>query len=88
MKAEIWTRPNCPYCDRAKNLFSIKGVEYDEVIIGLIEDTSTSLKPNQRLESRETLLEKAPNAKSVPQIWLDNNYIGGYTELAAFYGLN
>lgn len=88
MKAEIWTKPNCPYCDRAKNLFNIKGVEYDEVIIGLAESTSTSLKPNQRLESRETLLERAPNAKTVPQIWLDNNYIGGYTELAAFYGIN
>lgn len=88
MKAEIWTKPNCPYCDRAKNLFNIKGVEYDEVIIGLVENTTTNLKSNQRLESRETLLERAPNAKTVPQIWLDNNYIGGYTELAAFYGIN
>lgn len=88
MKAEIWTKPNCPYCDRAKNLFTIKGVEYDEVIIGLNESAAQSLKANQRLESRESLLERAPNAKTVPQIWLDNNYIGGYTELAAFYGIN
>lgn len=90
MKAEIWTKPNCPYCVKAKTLFDMKGVEYDEVIIGMENtgaQTSTTLKSNQRFESREALLERAPNAKTVPQIWLNNNYIGGYTELAAFYGI-
>ena len=86
MKAEIWTKPNCPYCVKAKTLFDMKGVEYDEVIVGLTE--STSLKLNQSTASREELLERAPNAKTVPQIWLNNNYIGGYSELAAFYGIN
>lgn len=91
MKAEIWTKPNCPYCVKAKNLFNVKGVEYTEVIIGMENvgaPATTFLESNQRLESREALLEKAPNAKTVPQIWLNNNYIGGYTELAAFYGIN
>lgn len=73
MTAEIWTKTNCPYCTRAKALFEQKGVEYAERIIG--QDAT-----------REELLERAPNAKTVPQIWLDGNYIGGYTELAAFYG--
>lgn len=72
MTAEIWTKTNCPYCTRAKALFEQKGVEYEERIIG--QDAT-----------REELLERAPNAKTVPQIWLDGNYIGGYTELAAFY---
>lgn len=84
MKAEIWTKPNCPYCDRAKNLFNIKGVEYDEYVIGL---TESQIKPNQILKTREELLERVPNAKTVPQIWLDDNYIGGYTELAAFWNI-
>ena len=75
MKAEIWTKQNCPYCVRAKSLFATKGVEYDEYIIG---ETVT----------REELLEKAPNARTVPQIWLDGSYVGGYTELAAFWGSN
>lgn len=88
MKAEIWTKPNCPYCVKAKTLFDMKGIEYDEVIIGLTESQSLSLKSNQTVRSREELLERAPNAKTVPQIWLNNNYIGGYTELAAFYGIN
>jgi glutaredoxin 3 len=75
MRAEIWTKPNCPYCVRAKALMEQKGVQYDEHIVG---ETVT----------REQLLEKAPNAKTVPQIWLDSSYVGGYTELAAFWGSN
>lgn len=73
MKAEIWTKDNCPYCVRAKALLQQKGIEYEEHVIG-------------QSATREQLLERAPHAKTVPQIWLDGNYIGGYTELAAFYG--
>lgn len=72
MRAEIWTKDNCPYCVRAKALFEQKGVEYTERVIG-------------KDATREDLLERAPHARTVPQIWLDGNYIGGYTELAAFY---
>jgi glutaredoxin len=72
MRAEIWTKENCPYCVRAKALFNQKGVEYEEKIIG--RDTT-----------REQLLERVPHAKTVPQIWLDGEYIGGYTELVSFY---
>lgn len=75
MKAEIWTKINCPYCVRAKALFENKGIEYAEHIIG---ETVT----------REDLLERVPAARTVPQIWLDGNYIGGYTELAAFWNVN
>lgn len=88
MKAEIWTKPNCPYCVKAKNLFNIKGVEYDEVLIGFDEGAVGELAPNQRTSTREALLERVPNARTVPQIWLDEHYVGGYTELASFYGLN
>ena len=84
MKAEIYTKTNCPYCVKAKALFNEKGVEYDEYIIspGFGE---ADLDKNQRYVTREALLEKAPNAKTVPQIWLEGNYIGGYTELADFF---
>jgi len=84
MKAEIYTKTNCPYCVRAKALFNEKGIDYNEYIIspGFGE---SELSENQRYVTREALLEKAPNAKTVPQIWLEGNYIGGYTELAAFF---
>lgn len=84
MKAEIYTKTNCPYCVKAKALFNEKGIDYSEYIIspGFGE---ADLAENQRYVTREVLLEKAPNAKTVPQIWLEGNYIGGYTELAAFF---
>jgi len=86
MKAEIWTKPNCPYCVKAKNLFNMKGIEYEEVLIGLDSDKPI-LSENQRIDTRESLLERVPNAKTVPQIWLDDHYIGGYNELASFWNV-
>ena len=88
MKAEIWTKPNCPYCVKAKNLFNMKGVDYDEVLIGFDETNLPTLSENQKISTREELLERVPNAKTVPQIWLDDNYIGGYNELASFWNIN
>jgi len=85
MQAEIYTKSNCSYCVRAKALLDQKGIGYDENII-TDSVAESDLKPNQRYVTRETLLEKAPNARTVPQIWLDGSYVGGYTELAAFFG--
>jgi glutaredoxin 3 len=84
MQAEIYTKTNCPYCVRAKNLLTEKGIEYREFIIspGFNEQSVLS---NQQYVTRDALLERAPNAKTVPQIWLEGNYVGGYTELAAFF---
>lgn len=84
MQAEIYTKTNCPYCVKAKALFDEKGIRYNEYIIspGFGEKP---LAENQQYVTRDALLEKAPNAKTVPQIWLEGSYIGGYTELAAFF---
>jgi glutaredoxin 3 len=84
MKAEIYTKTNCPYCVRAKELFKVKGIEYKEYIISAGFGEKPLLE-GQHYVSREALLEKAPQAKTVPQIWLEGNYIGGYTELASFF---
>lgn len=88
MKAEIWTKPNCPYCVKAKNLFNIKGIEYNEVLIGFDESNTPTLSENQTISTREALLDRVPNAKTVPQIWLDENYIGGYNELSSFLNIS
>ena len=84
MKAEIYTKTDCPYCVKAKALLGDKGIAYQEFIIspGFGEKT---LGPNQSYVSKAELLEKAPNAKTVPQIWMEGSYIGGYTELDAFF---
>jgi glutaredoxin len=68
MKAIVWSKYNCPYCDQAKALLTSKGVQFEEKKIG---DGYT----------REDLLEAVPNARTVPQIFLDGQLIGGFTEL-------
>jgi len=68
MTAIVWSKYNCPYCDQAKALLTQRGIKYEERKIG---DGYT----------REELLEAVPNARTVPQIFLDGNLIGGFTEL-------
>jgi len=68
MTAIVWSKNQCPYCDQAKALLKMKGIEFEERNI-------------QKDYTREQLLEAVPNARTVPQIFLDDNYIGGFTEL-------
>lgn len=68
MRAIIWSKYNCPYCDQAKSLLQLKGIAYEERKIG---DGYT----------KEDLLEAVPTARSVPQIFLNEEYVGGFTEL-------
>lgn len=71
MKAIVWSKYNCPFCDQAKALLEQKGIPFEERKIG---DGYT----------KEDLLESIPNARSVPQIFLDNAHIGGFTELRKY----
>ena len=68
MKAVIWSKYHCPYCDQAKALLKSKNIEFEERKIG---DGYT----------KEELLEAVPTARTVPQIFLDDKLIGGFTEL-------
>jgi glutaredoxin len=68
MEALIWSKDFCGYCDSAKTLLTQKGIKYEERKIG-------------GGYTREQLLESVPTAKTVPQIFLDGKYIGGFTEL-------
>jgi glutaredoxin 3 len=68
MKAVVWSKYHCPQCDQAKALLSQKGIPFEERKIG---DGYT----------REELLEAVPTARAVPQIFIDNEYVGSLTEL-------
>jgi glutaredoxin 3 len=68
MKTIVWTKPNCPNCDQAKALLKNKGIEYEERNIGVDW-------------TKEQLLEAVPTARTVPQIFMGEEYVGGYTEL-------
>ena len=68
MKAIIWSKNNCSYCDQAIALFNSKGIQFEEKKIG-------------EGWTREQLLEAVPTARTVPQIFLGEEYVGGFTEL-------
>lgn len=72
MKAIVWSKYHCPYCDQAKALLTQKGITYEERKIG---DGYT----------REELLEAVPTARTVPQIFIDEQLIGGFTELKKYF---
>jgi glutaredoxin len=75
MKVEIYTKDACPYCVQAKKLFDSKGWEYTEHYIS--ETTRTTL-----LEELTTRIGTPP--RTVPQIFIDDKAIGGYTDLVAW----
>lgn len=68
MKAIVWSKYDCPYCDQAKALLTSKGIQFEEKKIG---DGYT----------KEELLEAVPTARTVPQIFLDGELVGGFNEL-------
>lgn len=68
MKAIVWSKNQCPYCDQAKALLKHKAIEFEERNVS-------------KDWTKEQLLEAVPNARTVPQIFLDDKLIGGFTEL-------
>lgn len=71
MKAVIWSKYDCTFCEQAKNLLDLKGYEIEERKIG---DGYT----------KEDLLESVPMARSVPQIFIEGKLVGGYNELLKY----
>ena len=70
MKAVVWSKNSCPFCVQAKALLELRGIEYEE------RNVSTDW-------TREQLLEAVPDARTLPQIFLDGQHIGGFTNLRA-----
>ena len=68
MKAVVWSKPDCPYCTQATQFLESKGIEVEERKIG-------------SGYTKEDLLEAVPTARTVPQIFLDGELIGGFNEL-------
>lgn len=70
-KVEIYTTPTCPFCYRAKALLNSKGVTYDE--INVAGDRGL----------RSAMTERAHGRRTVPQIFINDQPIGGSDELHA-----
>lgn len=67
--AEVWSQTNCPACTEAKKLLELSGISYGERMIGVNGYT------------KKDLFDRVPTARSVPQIFVDGEYIGGLIEL-------
>ncbi len=68
---DIYTKFACPFCVRAKHLLSQKGAEFNEYDITMGG------------EKRDEMLARAPQARTVPQIFIGDTYVGGSDDLAA-----
>ena len=73
MKVEIYSKPQCPYCDMAKALAEQKGHDLTVKMLDVDFD-------------REALMETFPGARTFPQIKVDDKHIGGYTDLEKLIG--
>jgi len=74
-KAEVWSQPNCPACQETKRLLTSYAIEIEEYMLG---ETYT----------KQDLIKKVPNARSVPQIFVDGQYVGGLLELKRKFAIH
>ena len=70
-KVEIYSSMWCPFCYRAKKLLKNKGVTFDEIDVDGNSDV------------RAAMRERADGRHTVPQIFIDDEGIGGCDELYA-----
>ena len=68
---KMYTGPMCNFCDAAKRLFGRNNLKYQEIDI-----SSTA-------GLREEMIKKSNGRRTIPQIFFDDQHIGGYQELRA-----
>ena len=68
MKVKIYTIKDCMFCQLAKQLLKKKNIKYEEIIIDSTNNTFENLKTKT-------------NFTTLPQIFINNTFIGGYSEL-------
>lgn len=70
-EVEIYTTPICPYCVRAKNLLDKKKQDYKEIDVS--RDPAL----------RDAMIQRAGGQRTVPQIFINGQHIGGSDDLYA-----
>ena len=68
---EIYSKSNCSFCDKAKYYFDQNNISYQEHNVEIPE-------------TFKVLMERNPDARTMPQIFIDDKLIGGYTDLMDF----
>ena len=70
MRTLVYTKKNCPFCQLAKEELKLRGIPYDEIDLAEVGKTAAEITGRK-------------DVKTVPQIYLDGEYIGGYDDLMA-----
>ena len=67
----IYTGPLCNYCEAAKRLLTRNNVAYKEINVATVDG------------AMDEMIKKANGKKTIPQIFFDDQHIGGYDEIRA-----
>ena len=68
-KITIYTGPMCNYCEAAKRLLARNNVTYDEINIATVDG------------AMDEMIKKANGKRTIPQIFFDDQHLGGYDEV-------
>jgi glutaredoxin-like protein len=68
----IFSKPDCPFCKKAKALLTSQGLKFEELTVGT--DVNTSM------------FRAITNSDTVPQVFIDGKNIGGSEDLATYFG--
>src|SRR6056297_2213016 len=67
-RVEIYTKGNCSHCDRVKDLFESKGVDYEEYNV------------SENDERFEEMVERTDGRKTAPEVFIDDEHVGGWDD--------
>ncbi|MDQ6978278.1 MAG: glutaredoxin 3 [Ghiorsea sp.] len=70
-KIEIYSGDYCPYCVRAKSLLKQRGLDFIEYNV------------QQEPEKRTEMMKRSNGGRSIPQIFINDQHVGGCDELYA-----
>ena len=69
MKVIVYSKPACQFCDKAKSLLTQLKIEYIEKVV------------TKDISLEELFEELGKTVRTIPQIVIDENHIGGFNEL-------
>ena len=67
----IYTGPLCNYCEAAKRLLTRNNVDYKEINIATVDG------------AMDEMISKANGKRTIPQIFFDDQHMGGYDDVRA-----
>ncbi|WP_276254202.1 glutaredoxin 3 [Halomontanus rarus] len=70
-RVEIYTKEECPYCEKAKDLFDAKGIEYETYNVTGDDDLF------------EEMVERSEGRKTAPEVFIDDELVGGWDDTSA-----